>query len=264
MTRSQIYVLIGAAICFAIFYFGFDNKPKDLAEVEEKRALNAASTDIRVLLKEAKATLSPGQLARVQSFEQAVESSTQQQDKVQNLKLLSGAWFELERADIAGFYAAQLAETLQDETSWSIAGTTYAIGLQRASEEKVKAFCMENAVAAFENAISINPENLDHQVNLAVCYADFPPQDNPMKGIMMLMDLNKKDPDNVSVLTNLGRLGIKTGQFEKAIGRLEKVVTLNPDYIKAYCLLAEAYEGAGKKAEAEEAASKCKKAAPNN
>jgi tetratricopeptide (TPR) repeat protein len=264
MTRSQIYILLGSAICFSILYFAFDNKPKNLVEVEEKRALNAASTDIRALLKEAKATLSAGQLASIQSFEQAIESSTRQEDKVQNLKLLSGVWFELERADIAGFYATQLAETLKDETSWSIAGTTYAIGLQRASEEKVKTFCMENAVAAFENAMSINPENLDHQVNLAVCYADFPPQDNPMKGIMMLMDLNKKHPDNLSVLTNLGRLGIKTGQFEKAIGRLEKVVSLNPDYTKAYCLLAEAYEGAGKKPEAAEAASKCKEAAPNN
>ncbi|MFT4664075.1 MAG: hypothetical protein ACI8YQ_000538 [Polaribacter sp.] len=261
MTKAHIYVIVAAVICFSLLYCGFDTKTKNHDQVEEKRALNSASTDIRVLLKEAKTQLTPGQLASIQSFEQAIEASTTPEDKVQNLKLLSGAWFEIQRPEIAGFYASEIAELLQDETSWSIAGTTYGIGLQRASSEKVKDFCLQNSVAAFENAISINPENIDHKVNLAVCYTDYPPKGNPMKGILMLIDLNKKNPDNVGVLTNLGRLGIQTGQFEKAIGRLERVIELSPTHTKAYCLLAEAYQGAGQQAKATEAANKCSQGA---
>lgn len=258
MTRNQILVILAAVACFCLLYFGFDTKTKNLDKIEEKRALNAASTDIRALLKEAKALLEPGQLASVQSFEQAVQASTNKEDKVQNLKLLSGAWYEIGKPEIAGFYASEIAELLQDETSWSIAGTTYGIGLQRASSEKVKEFCLQNAISAFENAITINPENVDHKVNLAVCYSDNPPKDNPMKGILMLIDLNKKHPDNVGVLTNLGRLGIQTGQFEKAIGRLERVISLKPDHTKAYCLLADAYQGAGNESKATAAAEKCR------
>jgi len=257
MTRTQIYVVLAAVICFSLLYFGFDTKTKNHDQIEQKRALNAASTDIRVLLKEAKSQLEPGQLASIQSFEQAIEASTTPEDKVQNLKLLSGAWFEMEKPAIAGFYAAEIAGILEDESSWSIAGTTYGIGLQRASSEKEKDFCLENSVAAFEKAISINPQNIDHKINLAVCYTDYPPKDNPMKGILMLIDLNKKNPDNVGVLTNLGRLGIQTGQFEKAIGRLERVIELSPTHTKAYCLLVDAYQGAGKQAKATEAADKC-------
>jgi uncharacterized protein HemY len=78
-------------------------------------------------------------------------------------------------------------------------------------------------------------------------YAENPPQDNPMKGILMLLDLNKKFPENVGVLVNLGRLGLKTAQFEKAAQRLEKVIVLEPDNRSANCLLIEAYEGLGQK-----------------
>ncbi|MFK7806921.1 MAG: tetratricopeptide repeat protein [Saprospiraceae bacterium] len=258
MSRLQTIVVLSAVVLFSILYFGFSTKPKNHQEIEQKRALNAASTDIRVLLKEAKSQLSPGQLASVQSFEQAIEASSADEEKIQNLKMLSGTWFEVEHPEIAGFYAAQIAEIQENENAWSIAGTTYSICLQRAVSEKVKDFCMEKAVAAFENAISLNPENIDHKLNLAVSYTEYPPKDNPMKGILMLIDLNKKNPDNVGILTNLGRLGIQTGQFEKAIGRLERAISLDSDHRKAYCLLAEAYNGAGRKEDADRAADKCR------
>ena len=264
MTRPQIFLIAGAFACLLFLYFGFDTKTKDLAQIEKQRALNAASTDIKVLLKEAKTTLAPGQSATILSLEQAIAEAASDEEKVQNLKLLSGSWFEMGKAEIAGFYAAQIAEILQDEEAWSIAGTTYAIALQRASSEKVKDFCAQHAIAAFEKAITLNPQNIDHKVNLAVCYTDYPPKDNPMKGILMLIDLNKKHPDNISVLTNLGRLGIQTGQYEKAVKRLEKVIALQADHPKAYCLLAEAFAGLKRNTEAQEAANKCRQLSGSN
>src|SRR5690606_5723955 len=102
-----------------------------------------------------------------------------------------------------------------------------------------------------------NPSNLQHQVNLALVYTENPPSENPMKGILMLVNLNKQEPENVMVLNQLGRLAIKTGQFEKAIERLSKAIELEPDNLASNCLLAKAYQGTGDQAKASKYQTQC-------
>ena len=66
-----------------------------------------------------------------------------------------------------------------------------------------------------------------------------------MKGILQLRELDAQNPDNVIVNLQLARLAIKTGQFDKAIARLEKTLSKDPNNRKLVCLLADAYEGKG-------------------
>ena len=68
-----------------------------------------------------------------------------------------------------------------------------------------------------------------------------------MKGILQLIELNKENPDNPIILTNLGRLAIQTGQYEKAIQCLESALIIEPTNRNANCLLAKAYEAVGNK-----------------
>ena len=96
-------------------------------------------------------------------------------------------------------------------------------------------------------------------MQLAMVYVDKPLEDNPMKGILMLRELNTKHPENADVNIQLGRLAIKTGQFEKAVERLKKAVELSPGTVSIYCLLADAYTGLGDKTNAGLAEKKCKK-----
>jgi cytochrome c-type biogenesis protein CcmH/NrfG len=85
----------------------------------------------------------------------------------------------------------------------------------------VKAFCNQRAVQAFENAISLNPDNASHRLNLALTYTEMPPEDNPMKGILLLRELQEQYPENTQVLNALGRLAIQTGQYARAVERLD-------------------------------------------
>jgi len=96
------------------------------------------------------------------------------------------------------------------------------------------------------------------KVNLALCYVEYPLQDNPMKGILMLVDLNKNNPDNSLVLTNLGRLAIQTRQYDKAIERLGRVVELDPKNRNANCLLAQAYGEMGNQEKTDFYLNRCK------
>lgn len=257
MTRSQLIVLSSVIFLFCLLYFGMDTKSSNRSSIDRTRSLSAETTGINALLPEAKARLSADQLAIVNGLETMSRSEENDSTKISLTEKLSANWYDLGRPDIAGYYAEQIAAQVNTAEAWSIAGTTYAIGAQRLKEDKVRTYCSGRAVKAFESAISLDPADTNHQLNLAVCYADNPPTENPMKGILMLLDLNRANPDDVPVLNTLARFGIKTGQFAKAVQRLEKVLGLDPDNKNAICLLVKAYQGLGESAKAAAFSEKC-------
>ena len=257
MSKLQLYTISAAALLFLVLLFGFDTKPDKQTAIEQARALRAESTDISSLLIDAKAKLSEPETTTLLLMEQALEEATTDSLRRDRLEQLSRKWFDLKHPEISGHYAEQIALLTGTEEAWAIAGTTYTIGIRQADSEKIKAYCSGRAIQAFESAISINPQEMAHKVNLALCYIEYPPKDNPMKGILMLVDLNKQHPDNVIVLSQLGRLAIQTGQFAKAVERLERVTKLEADNARAYCMLVSAYEGLGNAAKVKENQEKC-------
>lgn len=245
MLKLQTILLAVGLGLFSLLYFGLDFKPKKFASVERNRAMSTKNTDISNLIRDVQSALSPSQAALLIALEREIEASTSDSLKSELLKQLSGKWFEYKQPHIAGFYAEQVAEIENTVEAWSITGTSFAATFKGPFEEKVKTYSLERAVTAFENAVSIDPEDIRSKVNLALCYVERPPEQNPMKGILMLLDYDKQYPDNPLVLLNLGRLAIQTGQYEKAIGRLERVVNIAPKNTQSYCLLAVAYEKVG-------------------
>ena len=256
MTRLQIIVVASVTLFFMIPYLGCDTKPKKIKALEKTRALNAETTSIQNLLAVAKEKITVAQSAGVLALEQDLAGKSDSA-KVETWKLLSGKWYELGHPEISGYYAQRVAEIDGQEKSWSIAGTTFTICIQNAKEEKIKTYCTEKAVAAYENAISISPENSTNKVNLALAYAENPPKENPMQGIQLLLSLNKENPEDVLVLTTLARLGLKTGQFEKAKQRLEKAISIDSENINANCLLAQTYDQLGDQQNAAVFLNKC-------
>ncbi len=256
MTKLQIVSVISAVLLFIVLYFGCDTVSPEQKRIGESRKPGMVSTDISVLLKDAAEKLDPTQTGVIEMLDAQVEAA-QDSTKIDFLKQLSGKWYEFGQPAIAGFYAQSIAENDNSEESWSIAGTTYSICLQRSQEQKVRDYCYQNAVQAFESAVSVNPDNPQHKVNLAVLYTENPPPQNPMKGILMLRELTEKYPENASVLVNLGRLAIKTSQFDKAIERLSQALTLEPTNRQANCFIAQAYDAKGDKANAELYGKRC-------
>jgi cytochrome c-type biogenesis protein CcmH/NrfG len=258
MTQTQIAALVSATVLFFAMYFGCETQSKDQQTLEKTRVFTAESTDVNVLMKEAQERLGADDKNKISSIEQELELVQNDSTAyISTLMRLAGAWFQAGEPALSGHYAQLVAERLQTEEAWSKAGTTYAICLQRSEAEKVRTYCTQRAVAAFESAISINPENVANRVNLAVVHAENPPKEEVMRGITMLLELNRQHPDNVSVLNNLGRLAIQTGQFDKAVQRLERVLEIEPGNPMATCLLADAWKGAGNAAKAEQFATAC-------
>ncbi len=260
MTKMQLAVISAGLALLLLLYFAFDTKPKEQKALEKSRALAAESTNLEALLPEAKAALNTMQSSVVIALEQELASVGSDSAKVELLKQLAGRWYEFGNPAISGAYAQQVAELTSSEEAWSITGTTFAICLQTSQDEKVRSFCTSRAIAAFENAISLNPENIAHRVNLAMTYAENPPPNEAMKGPMMLLELNQQHPDNVLILNSLARLAIKTGQYDRAKERLEQAYAQDPQNGNTICMLAQVYNALGNAGQADAFAQKCETA----
>lgn len=257
MTKLQ-YIAVGSVIVlFMVLYVGCDTKPPGQGQVERTRVLQSETLDIGNLIRTAHEDLPADQWSTVQAWQQEVEEATEDSVKVSYLKQISGVWYNNGHPAIAGHYAQEVAELLNTEEAWSIAGTTFAICVQKSKAQKVKAFCQQRAVQALESTISMNPEEDSYRVNLALLYTDFPPPNEPMKGVLMLRELEQAFPESALVLTSLARLAIRTSQFEKAIQRLGQALELEPNNRNALCLMVQAQAGAGNIAEAKSFEQRC-------
>lgn len=256
MNRLQLLVLGFSVLLFAGLYFGLDRKPKKIQTAEATRALNMELLSIESYTKKAKEELDEATLTEILSLEQFLETS-EATERLERLKQLSGAWYRSAHPVLAGHYAFLAAEEEDSETAWSIAGTTFSICIQRAKEQNVKDYCTQKSVQALENAKSINPEEIQHQGNIALAYVNNPPQENPMKGVLMLRELNQLHPKNVFVLLTLADLSIRTGQLDNAVKRLKQVLTLEPENSRANCTLAEVLKNLDKAEEAVVYQQKC-------
>lgn len=234
-----------------------DTKPKEIKLAEKSRASTIETTNIQNLLQEARSELRADEQGVMDAMYMRVESAATDSAKIQGYKDLSSSWYQRAYYGIAGYYAEEVAKLVNDELAWSIAGTTYAKGVTAGRSEKVKDFSASRARQAFENAISINPENLNHKINLAVTYAERPISSDPMKGVLMLLDLNKQFPENVALLYQLARFGRQTGQYDKAIERLKSALNIEPGNKRVICLLADIYSEIGDQVNATEYQNLC-------
>jgi tetratricopeptide (TPR) repeat protein len=251
MNKQQLIVVASAVALFFTLYFGCDVKNREQKAIETNRVLAPVTLDIKDRIEHTLESLSPAQRGDIQ----ALMAKADKADPVV-LKQLSGAWHNSGHDEIAAHYAEEVAKKENTDEAWSIAGANYYLGIQQSEDKDVRDFCRDKAVDAFQSAASLNPTKLEHRINLALCYTENPIQDNPMKGILMLRELDTQNPENVAVNVQLARLAIKTGQFDRAIGRLEKIIVKDPNNPKVVCLLAEAYAGA-KNPKADELRAKC-------
>jgi len=252
LNKSQILSILIFTIFFVILYFGCDTKSTEQNALVKTREQNLEILNIDRIIHESKNELSPSALVVLGGLEDSLQNTTADSSRIKMLESIASFWYQAQIPLASAHYARLIAEELEaDEQAWAICGTSFAIASKRLENEDQINFAVQNSRKAFENAASLNSEELDHIINLALSYVDFPLENNPMKGILMLVDLNKKHPDNVSVLMQLGRLSIQTNQLDKAIQRLTKVLELNPDIKQAHCLLAQVYDKLGDTEKAE-------------
>jgi len=141
--------------------------------------------------------------------------------------------------------------------SWSITGTTFAAGLQQDLDENKKLFLRDQALDAFEKAISLEPAEVDHRVNQALCYVEMPAAAEPMKGIQMLAGLATRYPESPAPPYHLAKLAVRTRQYDRALTRIEQAIKLAPEDQRIACLAVEIYTALNRPEDAGKLADRC-------
>lgn len=260
MQKPQYLALLGALVLFLVLYLGFDTRPSSQQVVDRSRSLQGETTSFETLLQEAEAHLNTEQSTRLSELKTQLAAAGSDQDRIAVLKELSGWWYRQGQGSVAGGFAEQVAELENTDAAWSVAGATYYHALVGEQNVPLRTYLSKRAIQAFESAVSLNPDAVEHRVNVALVHAENPPPDNPMKAVLLLRELEATYPESPAVYNALGRLAIKTGQWERAVQRLEKAWSLDPSNPNTPCLLARAYEGAGQAEKAAEFATRCQSA----
>lgn len=256
LNRTQYITLVVAILAFLVLYFGCDTRSADIQKASESRVLNMESTSIQNILIEARKSLSPDEMAIIQALNVELDKATSDSTKINIYQRLASSWYQYSQPVASGHYAELIAQLDESEDNWSIAGTTYLLGTRSTESEKIRDYAASRAIKAFDNALSMNPDNINHKINKALVYVDNPVE-SPMEGIMMLRELNTQYPENVAVINQLARLAIRTNQYDRAIERLLNAVSIEPKNSISNCLLAEAYEAKGDIASAKKYAVNC-------
>lgn len=127
----------------------------------------------------------------------------------------------------------------KSDTSWSNAGKWFlrAATVQKNPEIKLQSYRL--SLDAFNRACSVNPNNKKHVMDKATVLVES--GINPMEGIGLLRKMEETDTANVELLIRLGRFSIQSGQYEKAISRLNKAIKLDSMRLDAHLYIADAY-----------------------
>lgn len=256
ISKNQL-IAIGIALLTLILLLSLRTKPKDLLSLEKERSLNLQATDPVILRNEAVDMISGATVTRVQILEAQIAEASDDTKRTELLKELSSVWYNEGQFGLAGSYAEEVAKIEDTDRAWAIAGTSFAQGIKKGNSDKEKQFCLSKALQCLEKAASLAPDIVSHQLNRGILLAENPPQDNPMKGVLLLLDLNKKYPENVPVINNIAKFALQTGQLDRAEERLLTALDLEPDNVSTSCLLAQLYSAKGDKDKSAEFAAKC-------
>ncbi len=256
MRTNQALLLLACMALWAALYWGCERTPPEIKRAEKSRTLTFEKINIASQIDDALERLPEESRSYAFSTMAALEQVESDTTRISILKSLSGFWFQQDRREIASHYAEQIAKKTETSEAWGIAGTSYVLCSQTA-ESDVAEWCRDKAVSAFENAISLDPTDVDHRINMALAYVNKPLQDQPMKGILMLREIREDYPENVGVLIQLARLSIQTGQWENALKRLQSALELEPNDVKANCMISRVYAQLGNDVLSNQYKSKC-------
>jgi len=173
-------------------------------------------------------------------------------DSIAWLPVVAKKWDSLGHSLFAGFYFEKLAEKSNDSKDWYSAAVRYFNLVNRTNDTFARRQIGTHAIKSLQKTVELDPENLKAKAELGASYMEIMPVGiSPMTGVGLLREVLQQDSNNIDALYYLSYLSMKSGQYEKAVSRLEKLTKLEPEEPAYYEYLANAYLKVGDKENAE-------------
>ena len=254
MPKKQLIIAIaGLALVALLFIFGNTVAPKSKVQAPVAKAVK--SFDILQFIGEEKKHLSASQLINLNKLENSVTRGDVNSQLITANTQLANFWKDSVKSfEPYAYYLSEAAKLDKSEKNLTFAAQLILNNLRAEPDEAKLNWKTAQAIALFEKAIELNPDNDDLKVGLGSCYifgkGRVGGPEETMKGIQQLLSVVRNDSNNMKAQMMLGVGGYVSGQYDKAIERLQKVIKAQPENIEAIAFLADAYAAKGDKAEA--------------
>lgn len=203
----------------------------------------APAFSIDTLLIQAKKNLTPDQVIRINNLENSITRGDVKAQQLNVYHQLSHFWKDSARIfEPYAWYEAEGARLENSEKSLTFAARLFLDELQNDQLDNRRMWKALQAKDLFERSLKINPDNDSAKVGLGACYLFGNISSNPMEGIAKIREVVQKDSTNVYAQLTLVKGSMLSGQFDKAISRLETVIKLQPGNPESHLLMADLYE----------------------
>lgn len=253
MKKQLLFAGAGLAITIALFVFGrtaAEKKPGATAPVASTKTFNPQQ-----FITDSKKTLTPSQLAFLARLENGITRGDIPAQQIETNNALANFWKDSARLfDPYVFYLSEAAKLDNSEKKLTFAARLILHNLRGEQDEAKINWQAEEAIDLFQRAIKVNPANDSLKVGLGSVYifgkGRTAGPTETMKGIQQLLEIVRRDSSNMEAQLVLGIGDYTSGQFDKAIERLQKVVKAEPGNVEAIAFLADTYAAKGEKTEA--------------
>ncbi|MEI8059925.1 MAG: tetratricopeptide repeat protein [Ferruginibacter sp.] len=254
MKKQLILATAGLTLVVILFVFGKTETKKN--KTDALMPQNAVkSFNITQYISEIRQKLTPAQNITLGKLENSVSRGDIKSQQINANNQLASYWKDSIRSlEPYLYYLSEAAKLDNSEKNLTFAAQLILDNLKGEQDEVKLNWEAENAIKLFEQALQLNPESNDLKIGLGSCYiygkGHLGKPEETMKGIQLLLSVVRKDSANMKAQLVLGVGGYVSGQFDKAIDRLQKVIHSEPGNMEAIAYLADTYASKGNKEEA--------------
>ncbi|MEP6728090.1 MAG: tetratricopeptide repeat protein [Bacteroidota bacterium] len=255
--KKQQFILVGSgfALLLLVYFFGNTTPPeKQHAVTEGANGATPKKMEAAVIIAAAKQKLSASRQAYVTGLESSVVRGDVKEQQIKVYHQLANFWRDsVHFFEPYAYYTGAAAKLENSEKSLTFAARQFLNELKGTNQPAVKQWMADESKDLFEKALAINPANDSSKIGLGSCYIFGSTAGDPqevMMGIQKILEVARKDSTNMYAQLMLGIGGVVSGQLDKAVERLKKVVEKEPANLEAIFMLAEAYERKGDNANA--------------
>lgn len=248
--KQRIFLAAGGfLLLMGLLVFGKTETAKEPVLTENH---SVPAFDVKAHIAQEKAKLTPSQIVYVTNIENSITRGDVKSQSKNQFEQLADFWSDSAKSIIPYiYYLSESAKLENSEKNLTFAARFILENMRRETKTDVKVWEAQVAADLFEKALALNPDNDDLKVGLGSCYVYgegmVGDASQTMKGIQKLLEVVKKDSNNMQAQLVLGIGAVISNQTDKAIERLKKVVAFDKHNLEAVSWLADAYASDGDK-----------------
>lgn len=252
--KNKLFIsLAGVLVLALLFYFGKTTSEQPMMDLPVSK--KTQSFDIQSFINSEKAKQSELVQQSINNFEKNISEKHSVSEKAAAILSLADYYKDsVQLPEAYLYFISEAAKLDNSEKNLTFAAQLFLSAVRAEQDNAKMDWESDEAIMFFEKAIELNPNNDDLKIGLGSCYIfgkgrSGDPQQT-MRGVQELLGVVRKDSNNLKAQLVLGIGGYVSGQYDKAIVRLLKVVDREPKNLEAIAFLADTYAAKGMKEDA--------------